>query len=307
MRVDCHCDTVMLYEKYQSLACMPEAHIDYQRLREHLDLSFFAIWLDQEKCGKELSVEFQRVQDLLREDVSRQAGLDFLLWREQLDAPADKLILIAMEGAEPLGENWQENLKTYYEQGLRLVGPTWNYATRFAGSNLSGGGLTEQGRELVEHCNRMGILLDAAHISEEALDDMLACSRAPILDSHTVCAAVCDDWARSINDRQLIALAEKGGVAAITMVPQFLGGAGDLEQFCRHVEYAVSLIGSAHVAIGGDYDGADLVPELAGIQQLPDVYARLRQRGMPEADLQQVMGGSVASLLKQVLPKGLGD
>ncbi|MDO4733104.1 MAG: membrane dipeptidase [Bacillota bacterium] len=307
MRVDCHCDTIMKYAEYSSLESLPHAHIDFRRIREHLDLSFFAIWLDQENCPAELSSEFRRLQGLLLEDLSRQQGIDLLLWREQLEAPEKKLILLSMEGAEPLGEDWQGNLQEFYQKGMRAIGLTWNYVTRFSGSNMQGGGLTEEGRELVRRCNDMGILLDAAHISEEGLDDLLACSRHPIIDSHTVCASVCNDWPRSINDRQLIALAEKGGVAAMTMVPEFLGGSADLEQFCRHVEYAVGLIGSRHVALGGDYDGADLHPELAGIQHLPMVYERLRQRGMAAADLQQIMGESVVTLLRQILPEQQGE
>lgn len=300
MRIDCHCDTVANFIKHPSLQCLPDAHMDYQRLREYLDVSFFAVFIDQKQWGQDTPGEFQRVLGLLAEDVSRQEDIDLLLWREQLEQPQHKLILAGMEGAEGLGEHCA-HLQTYYEQGLRLIGPTWNYATPYAGSNVTGGGLTEQGGELVRRCNQLGVLLDAAHSSEASLDDMLACSEKPLIDSHTVCAAICDDWPRSINDRQLVALADKGGVACITMVPDFLGGEGGLEQFCRHVEHAVALIGSEHVGIGADYDGAELLPELAGVQKLPAVYDRLRQRGMKEEDLQQVMGGSVQSLLIQVL------
>lgn len=300
MRVDCHCDTIAYFQQYPSLERLPEAHLDYARLREYLDLSFFAIFLDQEQQKENLIPEFQRLIARLGADVAQQPELELLLWREQMDVPGKSHILIGMEGAEPLGPHC-DHLEEYYAQGLRLIGPTWNYVTRYAGSNQTGGGLTEEGRELVARCNHLGILLDAAHSSEEALDDMLACSEKPLIDSHTVCASICADWPRSINDRQMQAVAEKGGVIAIAMVPDFLGGAGGLEEFCRHTEYAVSLIGSKHVAMGADYDGAILAPELAGVQFRPLVYDRLRQRGMKEEDLWQVMGGSVETLLRNCL------
>lgn len=300
MRVDCHCDTVSYLNTYSTLERLPGAHMDYQRLREYLDLSFFAIFLDQRVHGDQLFPTFQKMLERLRADVERQPEIDFLLWQEQVVDPTHTLILIGMEGAEPLGEH-SEHLETYVSQGLRLVGLTWNYPTLYGGSNQSGGGLTEQGRELVERCNKLGVVLDAAHCSEETLDDLLACSQQPIIDSHTVCASICNTFPRAITDRQLVALADKGGVAAITMVADFLGNGGGLDVFCQHIEHAVGLIGSQHVAIGGDFDGCEMSPELAGIEHLPQVYQRLRQRGMNELDLQQVMGGSVQTLLKQVL------
>ena len=300
MRVDCHCDTVTYFKDFSTLEHLPGAHMDYRRLREYLDVSVFAIFLDQLVYGDRLVPAFQDILNRLRMDVNRQSEIDFLLWQEQVTSPQHTLILIGMEGAEPLGDHC-EHLEEYVSQGLRLVGLTWNHPTRYGGSNQSGGGLTDQGRQLVARCNELGVVLDAAHCSEETLDDLLACSEQPILDSHTVCAAVCNDFPRSISDRQLIALADKGGVAAITMVPDFLGHGGGLDVFCQHVEHAVGLIGSRHVAIGGDYDGCQMVPELAGVEHLPQVYHRLRQRGMNEMDVQQVMGGSVQALLEKVL------
>ena len=92
-------------------------------------------------------------------------------------------------------------------------------------------------------------------------------------------------------------------MAAITFVADFLGEGGSLDRLCQHIEYAVALVGSDHVGLGADYDGAKLHPELAGVQLLPALYERLRQRGLSEADLENVKGGSVRRLLGRVLPE----
>ena len=151
-------------------------------------------------------------------------------------------------------------------------------------------------------CNRMGVLLDGAHASHAAFADLLQVSRQPIIDSHTVCAAFGDDFGRALTDEELRALAAQGGVACITFVADFLGENGSMDRLCEHIEYAVRLIGSDHVGLGADYDGAQLNPELAGVQFLPALYRRLAQRGMSEEKLNDVKGNSVRRLLQQVLP-----
>lgn len=301
MRVDCHCDTALFLRDYDSLAILPEAHMDYRRLREQLDLAFFAIFIHEHDYERREAEEFHRILLRLTADITSQADLKLLLRREQLHEPQQPLILIGMEGAAPLGTDG-EFLETYFQQGLRCLGLAWNFANRYAGGAFASGGVTEEGRRLIAACNRLGVLLDAAHLNDESFADLLALSTASFIDSHTVCAALCDDYPRAISDQQMMDLAEHGGVVGITMVSDFLGNGGGLRQFCRHVAYAVSLLGSEHVAIGGDYDGCDLPTELAGIQHLPEVYQCLRQQGLSETDLELVSGESVRRLLLQVLP-----
>ena len=303
MRIDCHNDTVGFLRNNDSLERLSGAHLDFERLRSYLDCSFFAVFIDQKKYAADVSGEFSRMLGLLKADIAAAPGIELLLSRSQLaaDPPPDKLVLLSMEGASPLGAEG-ELLDEYFAAGLRALSLTWNHATPFAGGAREGGGVTAAGRRLISRCNSLGVLLDGAHASHEAFSDLLRESRRPIIDSHTVCAAFGDDFGRALTDGELRALAAKGGVAAITFVADFLGAGGSMDRLCEHIEYAVSLIGSEHVGPGADYDGAELSPELAGVQFLPALYARLAQRGMAEADLENVKGNSVRRLLRQVLP-----
>ena len=303
MRIDCHNDTVGFLRNNSSLERLSGAHLDFERLRTYLDCSFFAVFIDQKKYAADPSGEFSHMLELLKADIAAAPGLELLLGGSQLEAdpPEKSLILLSMEGAAPLGDDG-ERLDEYFAAGLRALGLTWNHATAYAGGAREGGGVTAAGRRLIRRCNELGILLDGAHASHAAFSDLLRESRRPIIDSHTVCAAFGDGFGRALTDEELRALAAKGGVAAITFVADFLGAGGSMDRLCEHIEYAVSLIGSEHVGLGADYDGADLAPELAGVQLLPSLYARLRQRGMAEEDLDNVKGNSVRRLLRQVLP-----
>lgn len=305
MRIDCHNDTALLLREHPSLAQLDDAHLDYARLRKYLDAAIFAIFVhEQDYAGLEAE-EFRNILALLQADLAQQPDLQLLLWRDQLETlPAAQItqIMISMEGATPLGKD-AAHFQEYFDQGLRAIGFTWNYDNDYGCCAFSKGGLRAAGLDLVQRCNRQGVLIDAAHASRETFADLVRFSTAPIIDSHTVCAALCADFPRCLQDEELQALAAKGGVAGITFVADFLGGNGDLDQLCAHIEHAVALIGSEHVALGGDFDGATLHESCAGVQMLPNLYTRLRQRGMAEHDLNNVAGDSVRRLLLQVLPQ----
>lgn len=301
MRIDCHNDSALWLRAYSSLAEIPEAHFDFRRLREFLDLAVCAIFIHERKFAGQVSECFSELLDKLNADIAAAPGIALLLKRGQVAAaPRDKLILIGMEGAAPLGAQ-SALLDDFFARGLRLIGLTWNFANRYGGPGLLGGGLTREGRDLIRRCNQLGIVLDAAHSSSATFVGMLKWSADPVIDSHTVCGGVCARWPRAISDDQLRQLAAKGGVAGVTLVPDFLGG-GSIDDVCRHIEHAVGLVGSAHVAIGSDFDGAELVRGIGGAQDLPRLYARLRERGMADRDVDNVAGESMRRLLLRVLP-----
>ncbi len=302
MRIDCHNDTQLFLAEQPSLAVLPQAHLDYERLREYLDVAFFGLWVEQKTYAGQVTAEFRKALTRLRQDILSQGDITLLCHRKQLAHPTGPMILLGMEGAEPLEDDCAL-LDEYFAQGLRLIGPAWNYNTRYAGGAFEQGEITSQGEVLIRRCNAMGILLDGAHLNDGSFQDLLLLSEKPVIDSHTVCRHLCGDYPRSISDRQLEDLAEKGGVACMTMVPDFLGGKGDLAEFCRHVDYAVTLIGAEHVGIGADYDGTTMAEDLAGVQHLPAVYAGLRQRGLTDEQIAAVAGDSVARLLQEVLPE----
>lgn len=305
MKCDCHNDAALLLREHKSLLHIPEAQFDFARAKDVLDVAFCAIWIDERKYGDAQTAEFEKILQLLNQDMAQLPDVQPLLWQEQLDElqKGTLLSLISMEGAGPLAGK-AENILPYFQQGLRAIGLTWNFDNAFAGAAMCGDeqGLSEEGRKLVQLCNQQGILLDAAHAGSATLRDLLQTSQQPIIDSHTVCRALSPEVCRGLTDAELVSLAEKQGVAGICFVQDFLGGEGNLECLCRHIEHAVGLIGSEHVALGGDLDGCEPHAELAGVQHYAGIYRRLRERGMNEEDVHNVSGESVRRLLKKVLP-----
>jgi membrane dipeptidase len=140
----------------------------------------------------------------------------------RLKAEGKRAIFLSTENAYSLGTDL-EALRIFYELGVRMVGFTHMLNNEVADSSTDPrgaewGGLSPFGRAVVAECNRRGIVVDASHASDAALEQMIELSRAPVILSHTGCRAVCDH-PRNIGDDLLRRLAARGGVIQINALP----------------------------------------------------------------------------------------
>jgi len=140
----------------------------------------------------------------------------------RLKAQGRRAIYLSIENSYSLGRE-VGHVKKFYDLGVRMLGLTHMLNNDLADSSTDPrgtewGGLSPFGREVVAECNRLGIVLDASHASDQALRDLLARSKSPVILSHSGCRAVCDH-PRNIGDDLLRALAARGGVIQINALP----------------------------------------------------------------------------------------
>ena len=205
--------------------------------------------------------------------------------------------VLHVEGAEAIGPDLGE-LGRLYALGLRSLGPVWSRPNAFGfgvpfawpASPDCGPGLTGLGRDLVRECNRLGIALDLAHITEAGFRDVAAISDAPLIVSHSNAHAL-TAVARNLTDRQMDAVRDTGGIVGLNFACTMLrpdgqdNAATPLADAVRHIDHMVARMGIAHVAIGSDFDGAvipEAIGDAAGTQAL---VAALRGAGYHEDDL----------------------
>jgi membrane dipeptidase len=129
---------------------------------------------------------------------------------------------LSIENSYPLGRDLA-NVEKFHGLGVRLLGLTHMLNNDVADSSTDPrgpewGGLSPFGREVVAECNRLRIVLDASHASDDALSDLLELSQFPVILSHSGCRAVCDH-PRNIGDDLLRAVAAKGGVIQLNALP----------------------------------------------------------------------------------------
>ena len=220
---------------------------------------------------------------------------------DQLRNNDDRLAaVIHFEGAEPIDEQL-DNLEAFYELGLRSLGLVWSRPNafgsgvpfRFPSSPDVGPGLTDAGKRLVDACNRLGIVVDCAHLNEAGFWDVEQRTEAPIVVSHACCHAISPS-ARNLTDRQIDAVGASGGIVGINFFVADLreDGAFDtdtpLEQLVRHIDYAVDRIGIDHVGFGSDFDGARMPKELADASRFPVLLQKLRDAGYGDDELRKL-------------------
>jgi membrane dipeptidase len=234
-------------------------------------------------------------------------------------------LLLALEGAEPLGYDvW--SAEVFHALGLRLASLTWNRRNPFADGVADEGGLSRLGRELVDRLVELGVVLDLAHASPRTFADVLErAPGAPVLVSHAGCRAV-HDHPRNLDDAQLRALADAGGMLCVMLIPVAVDPARPtVERACEHLEHAVTVLGVGRVGLGGDFTrrlaavlppvpvpadgllppgmGLDAALEgLAGPEDYPALEAALRARGWADGDVAAVMGGNLLRFLRRALP-----
>lgn len=222
----------------------------------------------------------------------------------------DPLVAVLhLEGAEAL-DPALEGLPALHALGVRSIGITssrpnaFGHGVPFAypSSPDTGPGLTERGRELVRACDRLGVVVDLAHLNERGFWDAAALASQPLVVSHAAAHALCRS-ARNLTDLQLDSVGASGGVVGITFHTEDLNGTkrASRADVVRHVEYVADRIGVDHVALGSDFDGARMPDDLADASALPALLADLAAAGWSADDVARVGHGNWLRVLRATL------
>ncbi len=207
--------------------------------------------------------------------------------------------LLAIEGAHALDDD-PANVEVVADAGFRMMSPSHFFDNAFGGSahGIAKGGLTEAGREMVRRMEARGMLVDVSHASAATIADVVAMADRPVVSSHTGVRGVADN-ARNLDDGQLRAIANTGGLVGIGFWPTACGGDGT-DAIVRSIRHAVDVAGVEHVGLGSDFDGA--VPEPFDATGLVLLTQGLLDAGFDDAGVAKVMGGNVRRLLADALP-----
>lgn len=300
-----------------------EGHIDGPRARKGgLIGGLSAIYIPSDHLVLKTPDENGHYATQLSEPLERQPSLDIALefaaialrldragaWKlcrstADIRAAMENDIFAAvlhMEGCEAIGVDLTA-LETFHAAGLRSLGPVWSRNNIF-GHGVpfaypmgpdTGPGLTDAGFDLVRECNRLGILIDLAHITEKGFWDVAKTTDQPLIASHSNAHSL-TAVARNLTDRQLDAIRDSKGLAGLNYATTMLRPDGlenadtPISDMVRHIDYMVERMGIDCVALGSDFDGATIpegVTDAAGNQNL---IAALRDAGYGDAELTKI-------------------
>ena len=306
---DLHCDTVteLLGQDLSASTSLRSnaLHIDLQRMKQYdAYAQCFAFWSTTDlKLPKGLKPEdiFWREVSVLQDQIDKNSNLvrqarsgdDVRRNREEGVISA----IFTLEGPAGIGFE-PAKLQKLYDLGFRISTLGWNEKNSLTGSHVTGGGLTKRGREYVKKCQRLGILVDVSHISDEAFWQIMDMTERPIIASHSNSRMV-RDVSRNLTDEMFRAICNTGGVAGFNLCADFVGKNPTVDTACDHIFHLLELDpAGTHIAIGGDLDGISTMPEgFCGVQDYPKLANRLLERGLDETILNQIFWSNALGVI----------
>lgn len=297
---DLHCDTVteLLGRdlKGENSLRSNQLHIDLERGRKLPGYAqCFGFWSTTDlPLPKGVKVEdlFWREVSLLQDAIDKNSDLirqarcaDDV--RRNLEAGIMSAIF-TIEGPANIGFD-PAKLEKLHNLGFRISSLGWNEKNCLTGSHMTGGGLTKRGREYIKECQRLGIIVDVSHISDEAFWQIMDMTEKPVIASHSNSRSVWGE-SRNLTDDMFKSICQSGGVAGFNMCAEFIGEDPDLDTACDHVLHFLELDPEGtHIALGGDLDGIRNMPAgFTGVQDYPLFADRLQQRGVDEKILMNI-------------------
>jgi membrane dipeptidase len=226
--------------------------------RGKLDGEFFAIWVEPSAWKGRFAHRALSLLDGVLEQVRRHPD-ELALCLSPADILAARAagkfaILLGLEGGHAI-ENTLALLRMYHALGVRYMTLTWANSNEWADSSGDlddpaiphHNGLTEFGREVIAQMNRLGMMIDVSHVSDKTLADVLACSKAPVIASHSCARALCNS-PRNLTEEQLRALAAKGGVCFVNFYAAFVD-----EGYRQAVQNIRAARSAEHEALEAEY------------------------------------------------------
>lgn len=323
--------------------------VDYPRMvAGHLTGGFFAIFTPQGALtteGYRMARDAALVREVhIREMVAGHPEKFELAFKaddaERIARSGKRFVFQSIENSYPLGEDLSL-FETFYKLGVRLAGPVHFLNNQFADSATDKPhweGLSPLGRQWVKEANRLGVMIDASHASDQVFDQMIELSKTPIILSHSGVKAVFNH-ARNLDDERLKALAAHGGVIQINSV-YLIGGVGGgnpygqkaenmetmspaeqtrliadynawnrthpkskragFDLFMQAMLHSIKVAGVDHVGVGCDWDGGGGVEGMEDVAELPKITRALKKAGYSDADVAKIWGGNVLRVMRQV-------
>lgn len=349
--IDTHVDVpYRLQEKWEDISQRTSGgHFDYERAKlGGLDVPFMSIYIpaEYEKTGgaKKLADSLIDMVESFQTKFPQKFAVAVSTDDVQSQFKKGLISLpMGMENGSAI-EGDLNNLKYFYDRGIRYITLTHSKNNHICDSSYDKTkkwkGLSPFGEKVVADMNRLGIMVDISHVSDDTFYDVLKITKTPVIASHSSCRHFTPGFERNMSDKMIKALAENGGVIQINFGSGFLLGEyrskmkiardylesqnikgsspegekyyakykkeknvnlGTVKDIADHIDHVVKLVGIDHVGIGSDYDGIDDLPKGAeDVSTYPNIIYELLKLGYSDEDIQKICSGNILRVWKQI-------
>lgn len=325
--IDMHCDTLAeaLAQKSATAEYLEGTMVDVSRLKKGGAVAqFFAMFLPQKKEEGWFEADVMSEPEVLMEQMYevyqntiKACGSYLAPARNYAELEANRregkisAFLTIENGYLVRGK--MENIKKFYDMGVRLITLTWNDPNCFGCCHSENTakmqrGLTDFGREAIRYMTDLGMLIDVSHLSDGGFSDVAEHARdvgKPFVASHSNCRALCPAT-RNLTDEMIHILADCGGVAGLNFEPTFLNEdrsdkQSRIERMCDHVLHMIDKGGVECVGIGTDFDGISGQFEIEDCTKMPKLFETLHGRGLSWDMIDKIAYENVARVIRETL------
>ena len=289
-----------------------DRQVDLPKMEEGgLDAAFFVVFVGQterthknyEQAKADARTKFDAIHRMAEEMYPDRIEIAYSADDVERIATEGKLVgAIGIENGYAIGQDLSL-LSDYHTRGARYITLAHNghndiadSATprqRLGDAEAEHDGISAFGEDVIAEMNRLGVIVDVSHISKQAMLDAVRLSVAPVIASHSSTRAL-RDHPRNMDDEQLLALRDNGGVMQTVALGNFVSGREEppvaVGDFVDHIDHAVGLIGIDHVGISSDFDGGGGVAGWSDASETFNVTLELARRGYTEGEIAKLWG-----------------
>lgn len=307
--IDLHCDTAgrMYYEKLKLKESI--CKVDIEKLKKGNCLGqVFAIFVDQ-KLNFDSYDEFKKIYDNFVAEINENKNeIEIVTNFDELKnvSKNGKIgAFISIEEGEVIGSRI-ENVQKVYDLGVRIITVTWNYKNKLAYPNFQfkfqNKGLKQHGIEVINECERLGIIPDASHLSDGGFYDLVKICKKPFIASHSNARAI-TNHPRNLTDEMIKLLADKGGVMGLNFCSDFLGEntIASIDEITAHASHIKNVGGIDVLCLGSDFDGILNEVEIENSSQFDKLYDGLKKVKFTDDEIEKVFNKNVLRVFSETL------
>ena len=313
--IDSHCDTALKLLKGQNINNYTNQFTLNNALKYDKYIQFFAMYIEPEYViNGEYDLCMRLINSVKGEVNENSKHMRVISSKEQLKKYLNIEnnclgVILTVEDASCLEGNI-DNVEKLFDNGIRVIGLTWNGKNQVAsGSSCLGNedeGLSEFGEKVVNKMNELGMIIDVSHLSEKSFYDVMKVTNKPIIASHSCAKSICNHR-RNLSDDQIKLISNSGGIIGVNFYKEFLNkdmDKADVECLVKHIRHIYNVGGKECIGIGSDYDGMNMNTVAIGLENnstLINLVYFLKKDNFTDEDIDRIMWKNQLEFLKKEL------
>ncbi|WRS28268.1 membrane dipeptidase [Oscillospiraceae bacterium MB08-C2-2] len=293
--IDLHCDTLTLCRDEKLDITSDRLHINLNKLPEgYRWCQAFAIFMPDAYRGRAAVEYFNALLETYRQQMCKHRNRIRTVERlkcidQALDCCKWAAFLTVEGGSALAGE--LSRVAVLYEAGVRIMTLTWNAANEIAGGAATDEGFTPFGRQAVGEMERLGMAVDVSHLSDRAFWELCEFATKPFLATHSNSRVICPHR-RNLTDAMFDEIVRRGGIVGMNYYRPFIredGEHGTVKDLLYHIHHFLERGGENTIALGSDYDGADVPDYLHGVGTVDFLVQAMLKSGIPQQVVDKIL------------------